>query len=110
MKRNLLILAAFVLATMLIPGKPVWAQAPPTYIGAGALFQNGGQTQFIVQAGFQGNLMYSQDSSSQIYFRGSFFYADDARMDTSIAQELEAIAGYGGVHPSIVGVKETTRK
>ena len=89
-----LILIAFVLATIALAGKAVWAQAPPAYIGAGALFQNGGQTEFIMQVALNTNLMRNQDSTSQIYLSGRFFYADDVSLDTTVAEELESIGGF----------------
>ena len=98
--RKLLILSALALAIVALSFEAtVHAQAPPAYIGAGALFQNGGKTEFVMQVDLNANLMRgSRDSgqvtTSQIYLSGRFFYADDVGLDSTIAQELEALGGF----------------
>lgn len=100
MKRSL-ILVALVLAIVALPFEAtVQAQAPPTFVGAGALFRNGGPTEFAMQTGANINFMRgTQDSgqgyTSQIYGSARLFYADDVGLDTAIAQQLEALSGYG---------------
>lgn len=100
MMKKLLILSALVLALVALPLEvTVRAEAPPTYIGAGALFRNGGPTEFAMQASFNVNVMHGgQDSgqvtTSQIYGSGRFFYADDIGLDSAVTQQLEAISGY----------------
>lgn len=99
MKRPL-ILIALVLTLVALPFEvTVRAEAPPTFIGAGALFQNGGSTEFALQASVNANILQKvsqpgDKTSSQIYGSARIFLADDAGLNTSITQQLEAIAGY----------------
>ena len=97
--RKLLILSALVLAIVALSFEAtVHAQAPPTFIGAGALFRNGGSTEFAMQAGF--NIFRNNDkdsgqvSSSDTYASGRFTYSDDAGLDSATIQQLEALSGY----------------
>lgn len=98
--RKLFVLLAFVLALIALPFEvTVRAEAPPTFVGAGALFRNGGPTEFAMQVGFNVNVMRGgQDSgqvtTSQIYAGGRFFYADDVGLDSATIQQLEALSGY----------------
>jgi len=98
--RKLLILSAITLAIIAPPFEAiVQAEAPPTFIGAGALFRNGGSTEFAVQASFNVNIMHGEKdsvgvSTSQVYGSGRFFYADDVGLDSAVTQQLEAISGY----------------
>lgn len=98
MKRSL-ILIAFVLAIIVLTFEAtVHADTPPTFIGAGALFRNGGPTEFAVQAGL--NIFRNKDedsgqvSTSDTYGSGRFIYADDAGLDSATIQQLEALSGY----------------
>ena len=99
--RKLLLFTAFVLAVVALPVQvSVHAQAPPTFVGAGALFRNGGPTEFAMQTGANINFMRGAEDSgqgytSQIYGTARFFYADDVGLDTAMAQQLEALSGYG---------------
>lgn len=97
--RKLLTLSAIVLAIVALSFEAtVHAQAPPTFIGAGALFRNGGPTEFAMQVGlnaFRNNDKDSvQVSASDTYFSGRFIYADDAGLDSAVIQQLEALSGY----------------
>ena len=97
MRKLLLILAVLLLLPFTLTVK---AEAPPTFVGAGALFRNGGPTEFAMQTGANINFMRgAQDSgqgyTSQIYGTARLFYADDVGLDTAIAQQLEALSGYG---------------
>jgi len=98
MKRSL-ILIALVLAIFALPFEAtVRAEAPPTFIGAGALFRNGGSTEFAMQAGL--NVFRNTDedsgqvSTSYTYGVARFFYADDVGLDSATIQQLEAVSGY----------------
>lgn len=99
MKRSS-ILVALVLALVALPLEvTVRAQAPPTFVGAGALFRNGGATEFAMQVGFNVNIMQGvvdsgQVATSQVYGGGRFFYADDVGLDSATIQQLEALSGY----------------
>lgn len=95
--RKLLILSAITLAIIALPFEAtVRAEAPPTFIGAGALFRTGGSTEFAMQFGlnvFRNNDEDSgQVSTSYTYGSGRFFYADDVGLDSATIQQLEAVS------------------
>ena len=96
MKRPLILLA-LVLALVALPFEvTIRAEAPPTFVGAGALFRNGGPTEFAMQAGinfFRNNDEDSgQVSSAYTYGGARFIYADDAGLDSATIQQLEALS------------------
>lgn len=95
--KKLLILSALVLALVALPFEvTVRAEAPPSFVGAGALFRNGGPTEFAMQFGL--NVFRNSDedsgqaSNSYTYGSGRFFYADDAGLDSATIQQLEAVS------------------
>jgi len=98
--KKLLTLSALVLILVALPFEvTIRAEAPPTFVGAGALFQNGGSTEFALQASLNANILQKaqqpgENTSSQIYGSARIFLADDVGLDTAVAQQLEAIAGY----------------
>jgi len=95
--RKLLIVLALVLALVALPFEAtVRAEAPPAFVGAGALFRTGGSTEFAMQFGlnvFRNNDEDSgQVSTTDTYGSGRFFYADDVGLDSATIQQLEAVS------------------